>query len=65
MFFCFVFFLFLSFVFQDRVSLYTPGCLGIHSVDQDDFELRTSPASVSQMLGLEMCANTTQAAQCF
>jgi hypothetical protein len=27
-------------VFQDRVSLYSPGYLGIHSVDQAGLELR-------------------------
>ena len=29
---------------------------GIHSVDQDDLELRDQPASVSQVLGLKACA---------
>jgi hypothetical protein len=32
--------LFFVLVFQDRVSLYSPGCLGTHSVDQAGLELR-------------------------
>jgi hypothetical protein len=35
------------FVFQDRVSLYSPGCPGTHFVDQDGLELRNPPASAS------------------
>ena len=38
-FFFFCFFL----VFQDRVSLCSPSCLGTHSVDQAGLELRNSP----------------------
>jgi hypothetical protein len=34
--------------FQDRVSLYSPGCPGTHFVDQAGLELRNSPASASQ-----------------
>jgi hypothetical protein len=49
---CFVFFL----VFQDRVSLCSPGCPGTHSVDQAGLELRNPPASASQVLGLKACA---------
>jgi hypothetical protein len=46
---------FLSFlVFQDRVSLYSPGCLGTHFVDQAGLELRNLPASASQVLGLKV-----------
>jgi hypothetical protein len=45
-------------VFQDRVSLYSPGCPGTHSVDQADLELRNLPASASQVLGLKACATT-------
>ena len=37
--FCFVLF----FVFRDRVSLYSPGCAGTHSVDQASFKLRNQP----------------------
>ena len=48
--FCFVLF------FQDRVFMYSPGCPGIHSVDQAGLKLRNSPASVSQVLGLKVCA---------
>jgi hypothetical protein len=34
-------------VFRDRVSLYSPGCPGTHSVDQAGLELRNLPASAS------------------
>jgi hypothetical protein len=34
-------------VFQDRVSLCSPGCPGTHSVDQAGLELRNPPASAS------------------
>jgi hypothetical protein len=40
------------FFFPDRVSLYSPGCPGTHSVDQAGLELRNPPASASQVLGL-------------
>jgi hypothetical protein len=43
-------------VFRDRVSLYSSGCPGTHSVDQDGLELRNPPASASQVLGLKACA---------
>ena len=45
-------------VFQDRVSLYSPGCPETHSVDQAGLELRNLPASASQELGLKVCATT-------
>jgi hypothetical protein len=45
-------------VFQDRVSLCSPGCLGTHSVDQVGLEPRDSPASASQVLELKECATT-------
>jgi hypothetical protein len=48
------------FVFQDRVSLCSPGCPGAHSVDQAGLELRNPPASGSQVLGLKACATTWQ-----
>jgi hypothetical protein len=55
--FCFVFcFVFFCFVFQDRVSLYSPGCPGTHSVDQAGLELRNLLASASRVLGLKVCA---------
>jgi hypothetical protein len=38
---------FCLFVFQDRVSLYSPGCPGNHFVDQAGLELRNPPASAS------------------
>jgi hypothetical protein len=53
--FCFVF---LFLFFRDRVSLYSPGCPGTHSVDQAGLELRNPPASASQVLGLKACATT-------
>jgi hypothetical protein len=34
-------------VFRDRVSLYSPGCPGTHSVDQAGLELRNLPNSAS------------------
>jgi hypothetical protein len=46
---------FIYFFFQDKVSLYIPGCPGTHSVDQAGFELRNSPASASQVLELKAC----------
>jgi hypothetical protein len=49
--FCFVF-------FRDRVSLYSPGCPGTHSVDQAGLELRNPPAFASQVLGLKACSTT-------
>jgi hypothetical protein len=45
-------------VFQDRLSLYRPGCPGTHFVDQAGLELRKLPASASQVLGLKACATT-------
>jgi hypothetical protein len=55
--FCLFLFVFV-FVFRDRVSLYSPGCPGTHSVDQDGLELRNLPASTSRVLGLKACATT-------
>jgi hypothetical protein len=45
-------------VFGDRVSLYSPGCPGTHSVDQAGLKLRNPPAFPSQVLGLKECATT-------
>jgi hypothetical protein len=45
--------------FQDRVSLYSPGCPGTHAVDQAGLELRNPPASASHVLGLKVCATIT------
>jgi hypothetical protein len=55
-FFCFVLFCFLF--YQDRVSLYSPGCSGTHFVDQAGLKLRNLPASASRVLGLKACATT-------
>jgi hypothetical protein len=43
---------------ETRVSLYSPGCPGTHSVDQAGLELRNPPASASGVLGLKACATT-------
>jgi hypothetical protein len=48
------------FVFQDRVSLCSPGYPGTHSVDQAGLKLRNLPASASQVLGLKACATTAR-----
>jgi hypothetical protein len=47
-------------VFGDRVSLYSPGCPGTHSVDQAGLELRNLPASASQVLRLKAWAITAR-----
>jgi hypothetical protein len=52
------------FFFQDRVSLYSPGYPGTHSVDQAGLELRNPPASASQVLGLKACATTAWLRAC-
>jgi hypothetical protein len=41
-------FFFFFLVFRDRVSLYSPGCPGTHSVDQAGLKLRNPPASASR-----------------
>jgi hypothetical protein len=53
LFFCFCF-------YQDRVSLYIPGCPGTHFVDQAGLELRNPPASASRVLGLKACTTTAR-----
>jgi hypothetical protein len=62
MFFCFVLFYFVLFfvvvVFWQKVSLDSPGCPVNHSVDHAGLELRNSPASASQVLGLKECTIT-------
>jgi hypothetical protein len=45
----FEFYFLIFFIFQDRVSLCSPGCPGTHSVDQAGFKLRNPPASASQV----------------
>jgi hypothetical protein len=47
--------LFVCFVF-----LYSPGCPGAHFVDQAGLKLRNPPVSVSQILGLKVCATTAR-----
>jgi hypothetical protein len=52
--------LFFCLVFRDRVSLYSPGCPGTHSVDQAGLGLRNPPAFASRVLGIKACATTAQ-----
>jgi hypothetical protein len=52
-------------LFRDRVSLYSPGCPGTHSVDQAGLELRNLPVSASQLLGLKVCTTTAWLSQNF
>jgi hypothetical protein len=47
-------------IFRDRVSLCSPDCPEIHSVDQAGLELRNLPASASQVQGLKAYATTAQ-----
>jgi hypothetical protein len=58
--FCLDFFVVFVFVFQDRVSLCSPGCPETHSVDQAGLELRNPLASAFQVLELKACATTAQ-----
>jgi hypothetical protein len=58
--FSFLFVCLFCFVFRDRVSLCSPGCLRTHFVDQASLELRNPPASASQMLGLKACTTTAR-----
>jgi hypothetical protein len=51
-------YLFVLFIFRDRVSLYSPGYPGTHSVDQVGLELKNPPASASKVLGLKACTTT-------
>jgi hypothetical protein len=53
---CLFFGVLFCFVFQDRVSLYSPSCPGAHFVDQAGLKLRNLPASASRVLGLKACA---------
>jgi hypothetical protein len=52
-------FLFVCLFFWDRVSLYSPGCPGTHSVDQAGLKHRNLPAFASQVLGLKAFATTS------
>jgi hypothetical protein len=44
--------------YEDGVSLYSPGCPEIHSIDQAGLKFRHMPVSNSWVLGLKACANT-------
>jgi hypothetical protein len=55
----------LLFFFLDRVSLYSPGCLGTHSVDQAGLKLRNPPAFAFQVMGLKACATTARPSGCW
>jgi len=46
--------------FRDRVSLCRPRCPRTHTVDQAGQKLCDLPVSASRMLGLMVCATTTQ-----
>jgi hypothetical protein len=48
------------YLFRDKVSLYSPGCPGTHSVDQAGLEVRNLSASLSQVLGLKVCGTTVR-----
>jgi hypothetical protein len=39
--------------FQDRVSLYSPGCPGTQSIDKAGFELRDPPSSAFTSAGIQ------------
>jgi hypothetical protein len=47
------------YLFQDRVSLHSPGCPRTHSVEHTCLELRNLPTSASHVLGLKACTTTT------
>jgi hypothetical protein len=48
----------LDLFFGDKISPFSPGYSGTHSVDRAGLELRNLPASASQVLGLKVCATT-------
>jgi hypothetical protein len=58
--FCFILFCFFVLFFRDRVSLYSPGCPGTHSVDQARLELIDPPNSASRVLGLKAWDTTAR-----
>jgi hypothetical protein len=55
---CFLFACLFVFVFQDRVSLCSPGCPETHSVAQPGLELRNLPVSAFQVLKLKLGTTT-------
>jgi hypothetical protein len=55
---CVFFFFFSFFCFFETGFLCSPGCPRTHFADQAGLELRNSPASASQMLGLQACTTT-------
>jgi hypothetical protein len=57
-FFLFFFLLLLFFWLFETGFLCSPGCPGIHFVDQAALEPRNLPASASQVLGLKACTTT-------
>ena len=58
-------FVVLLFVFQNRVSLCSPGCPETHSVDLAGLELRDLLASASRVLGLKVCNTTARLSYLF
>ena len=59
-FFFFCLLVFLDRVSLDKVSLCILDCPGTCSVDQAGLEFRDLPATISQVLGLKVCATTAQ-----
>jgi hypothetical protein len=57
-----IIFLLFWFVFcsLDSISLWSPGCPGILTVDQADLELGDPPALASQVLGLKASFTTNR-----
>jgi hypothetical protein len=47
-------------LFWDKVSVWSHDCPGTSFIDQAGLELRGPTASASQVLGLKVCATTTQ-----
>ena len=52
-------------VFQDRISLYNPGCSGTHSLEQVGLKLRNLPASSSQSAGITGFYHHFPASKCW
>ena len=55
---CLLLFFVLFCFFRDRVSMYSPGCPGTHSVDQAGLNSETHLPLPPRVLGLQVCATT-------